>query len=102
MYPCNHFKTIYWALISFYLIQLYPIHPKKWLTQKCVSIHISALVTILLKLLEWHYNRQTLIEEYGSEKTPIQACDNWGDIEKDKKLIVEVCDLAASDDSDEI
>ena len=43
---------------------------------KSVSIHISALVTILLKLLAWHYNRQTLIEEYGSEKTPIQACDN--------------------------
>ena len=91
--------------MSSYFILSYPIvsnTPKEMTDTKSVSIHISALVTILLKLLEWHYNRQTLIEEYGSEKTPIQACDNWGDIEKDRKLIVEVCDLAASDDSDDI
>ena len=104
MLPCVHFKTTYWT----HFILSYPTlgvssTPRAMTDTYCVLIHIFALVIILLKLLELHYNRQTNLGCDDQRKTLFQTTyASWSDIDKDRKLIVEVGDLADSDDQDKI
>ena len=71
---------------------------------ECVSINIFAFVIILLELLDLHHNRQSLIwGVWGSENNLLQtARASWSDIDKDKRVIGEVGDLAALDPLNEI